>query len=323
MNKPLKLRNPSTRELVGKTACVTGGSGLIGRRIVECLLHKGYSVRVLSRNPQFSLPDMEVVQGSVEDLSALQTLLDPCDYLFHCAAELSSDSRIWAINVEGTKRVLDAASQAGIEYLCHLSSAGVVGRTAVRWIDETTPCNPQTLYERSKLEAERLISADCRGCRTIILRPTNVIDWNSPGLLSLPARASWMDRLLVFIKGGERAHLIHAIDVAAAAVRLIQLPVEKPECFFISYDDNPLGTFADVWSLYVALSNNRPLHEAKPKHHLPVMVPSLLRQLWRGSGNRGDVRYSAKKLLSTGFSFVFGLEGALRQIAVIKRGGNE
>ena len=48
--------------------------------------------------------------------------------------------------------------------------------------------------------------------------------------------------------------------------------------------------------------------------HLPLIVPHILRQLQRGKGNRGDVRYSTEKLISEGFKFHLGVEGAVKQI---------
>jgi nucleoside-diphosphate-sugar epimerase len=295
-------------------ACVTGATGMIGGKIVPRLLDLGYEVRVLSRRKDFKIHQVESFYGGLEDEAVLENFLQNARLLFHCAAELMDYSKMWEVNVAGTERLLRIATQAGIEFLCHLSSAGVVGRTEEIWVDENTPCQPQNLYERTKLEAEKLAARWGSGCRTVILRPTNVVDHRKPGALDLPRRASPADRLKVLLKGGESAHLIHAEDVAAAAVFFITYPLETPQYFFVSCDHEVLNTFAGNWAIYRAFRDNRPVDRLRPGLHLPIIIPYLLRRLWRGGGNRGDVRYSAQRLLATGFSFPLGLVGAVKQI---------
>jgi hypothetical protein len=48
--------------------------------------------------------------------------------------------------------------------------------------------------------------------------------------------------------------------------------------------------------------------------HLPIIIPHVLRRLSRGSGNYGNIRYSSEKLLSSGFRYRLGVEGAVRRI---------
>ena len=302
-------------------SCVTGGTGMVGRRIVNLLQKTGYSVRVFTRKKDYDEKNVEVINGSLEDEENLNIFLSNAGLLFHCAGETRDESKMWEVNVVGTERLMKQVVKSKIIYFCYISSAGVIGKTEGLWVNESTPCNPQNTYERSKLASERLLSRGINGCRVAILRPTNVIDNDTPGFLSLPMRASWRDRLHVFIKGGECAHLIHSIDVAAAAVSLIDHPVDEPQCFFVSYDDDPLNTFADLWSLYRAIKNERPIYNVQPVLHMPLFVPYIIRRLRRGFSNRGDIRYSSGKLLSTGFHYHLGVEGAVRHIAAAQHIG--
>jgi nucleoside-diphosphate-sugar epimerase len=125
---------------------------------------------------------------------------------------------------------------------------------------------------------------------------------------------SWFSWLKIFIKGGECAHIVHADDVAAAAMYFISHPTSTPQRFFVSCDHETLNTFAGLWALYKAAENNRPLNNVRPVPRLPLIVPYILRRLWRGKGNRGDVRYSSKKIISKGFNFPHGLQGAVESI---------
>jgi nucleoside-diphosphate-sugar epimerase len=301
-------------------ACVTGGTGILGRPIVKLLLNMGYEVRILSRKEhQPSDGGAVFFRGSMEKKDSMVNFLKGARLLFHCAGEKKDETKMRETNVRGTERLVSLLKGSEIEYFCHISSAGVIGETDHKWVDESTPCNPQNFYEISNRDAELAVLQGIPDCRIVILRPTNVIADEEPGALRLPMRTSWSDRLKIFLKGGECAHIVHAEDIAHAAVHLISHPHDAPACFFVSCDHEQLNTFAGLWSLYRAIEQGQPIEEIKPAPHLPLVFPYVLRKLWRGNGNYGDVRYSSAKLLATGFHFPLGLEGAVRRIAASRQ----
>jgi len=300
-------------------ACVTGASGMVGSKIVQRLVSHGYKVRALSRNKYFVNPNVELFRGGLGDEDVLKPFLHNASLLFHCAAELKDQSKMWDVNVLGTERMLHIVKDSSIEYLCYLSSAGVVGRTNIKWVNEETTCKPQNVYEQSKWAAEQLVAQGLPGCRIVILRPTNVVDVHKPGAIGMPMRGAWSDRLKVFLKGGEYAHIIHADDVAQAALYLNSHPIDAPECFFVSCDHERFNTFGGLWSLYKAIQQGRSIEGIGLVIHLPIIIPHVLRRLWRSSGNYGNVRYSSEKLLSTGFRYCLGAEGAVSRIAASQR----
>lgn len=294
-------------------ACVTGASGMIGRRIVEKLLDRGYQIRVLTRRPYRS-KSVRVFTGSLGDNLLLDEFISGADMVFHCAAELHDESKMRAVNVDGTRRITELIEKHHVKYFCHLSSAGVVGRTSQICVDEATPCQPQNAYERTKLEAESMAGREIEGCNTIILRPTNVVDCRYLGELHLAWSGSLLSRVKTIVKGGECAHIVHAQDVAAAALYFLDRPplVSQP-LFFISQDDDPQNTVACLWSLYQAMKTKSE-SMITPHPHLPVWVPHFLRRLVRQTGNCGNVRYSSKRLLSHGFRFSFGIRDIVASI---------
>lgn len=297
-----------------KIVCVTGASGMIGRRISQRLIIDGCKVRALSRNKHFDDPDVELFCGGLEDEKILESFLYNASFLFYCAAELYDESKMWDVNVLGTERLLRIVEKSDIRYFCYVSSAGVVGQTHIKWVDEKAQCNPQNAYEQSKWAAEQLVMQGVDGCQIIVLRPTNVIDEKRPGALSLPMSDSWLSRFKVFLKGGECAHIVHADDVADAALFFVSRSFDRPQCFFVSCDHEPLNTFAGLWALYKTIQNDRPLKNVRPVAHLPLIISHILRTLCRGQSNRGDVRYSSEKLLSEGFHFSLGVVGAVKAI---------
>jgi nucleoside-diphosphate-sugar epimerase len=297
-----------------KIACVTGASGMVGRRIVRRLIKDGYRVRALSRRKYFDDPHVDFFSGGLDDEDTLRSFVFNGHLLFHCAAELYDESKMGEVNVIGTERLLRIVEKSDIRYLCYVSSAGVVGRTHTKWVDEKTQCNPQNAYERSKWAAEQLVMQGVDGCQIVVLRPTNVIDEERPGALSLPMNNFWLNRFKVFLKGGECAHIVHADDVADAALFLVPRSFDHPQCYFVSCDHEPFNTFGGLWTLYRAIQNNYPLNIVRPMIHLPFIIPHILRTLCRGRSNRGDVRYSSEKLLLEGFHFPLGVVGAVKAV---------
>jgi nucleoside-diphosphate-sugar epimerase len=296
---------------------VTGGSGMVGLKITQKLLYDGYEVRILTRNKSFRDDRAQVYFGDLENIDILKVFLKDVKYLFHCAAELRNESKMWNVNVSGTEKILNLISESSITYFCYLSSAGVIGLTDDRIVDENSKCDPQNYYEKSKWAAEELVAKGIDNCSTVMLRPTDVIDEQRPGALKLPIKSGWRERILVFLKGNECAHIVHAEDVADAAIYFINSSFEKPACFFVSCDHERFNTFSGLWSLYKAIQEGQSVEKIRTKIYLPIIIPYILRRLWRGSCNYGDVRYSSEKLLSMGFRYRLGVEGTVRNIAAI------
>jgi nucleoside-diphosphate-sugar epimerase len=257
-------------------------------------------------------------EGNIEKKDTLVPFLRSCRLLFHCAGEKNDQSKMRDVNVRGTEQLLSLLRGSDVRYFCYISSAGVIGKTTNQWVDENSPCSPQNIYEKSKYAAEKLVLQGLPGCKTAVLRPTNVIDDNQPGALSLPMRGAFSDWLKVFVKGGECAHIVHAEDVAQAALYFISRQIDSPACFFVSCDHEQFNTFGGLWSLYKAIERGQFVEEIRPAVHLPLIIPHMVRRFWRGSGNYGNVRYSSEKLLSTGFSYPLGVEGAVRRLASLQ-----
>lgn len=295
-----------------KIACVTGASGMIGRRIVARLLAAGYHVRVLTRR-EYAPMDVEVFKGGLADIALLEEFFTAADLVFHCAAELRDPTRMEEVNIRGTENIIKLVEKHHVGYFCYLSSAGVVGSTNEKWVHEDTPCAPQNAYERSKHAAELLVRRAIPGCTTIILRPTNVIDENHLGELRLAINGSWKSLLLAILKGGECAHIVHADDVARAALHFIGEEERHPRIYFVGLDEDPLNTVASLWKLgHSGISKNTRTERVLP--HLPIHIPYLLRRLSSRHSNLGDVRYSSERLCATGFKYSLDVARAVSKI---------
>jgi nucleoside-diphosphate-sugar epimerase len=140
---------------------VTGGAGVMGRRLVRGLVEQGNRVRVLDRpGTRLDGEDAELVHGDVTDPASLAGVFDGVDTVFHLAAILiAQDPKAFErVNVGGTRNVLQGAQAAGVKQFIFVSSASVVyPRT--------------TAYSRSKRECERMVQEQ-RGMHWTIVRPT-------------------------------------------------------------------------------------------------------------------------------------------------------
>src|SRR5437660_3770038 len=98
---------------------VTGGSGVLGRAIVEALLVRGDVVRVLDLHEHpFGNGRVEVVLGSVTDLGRVREAVESCGAVVHLAARLPQarldEPALRAVNVGGTHTVAEACLDAGV-----------------------------------------------------------------------------------------------------------------------------------------------------------------------------------------------------------------
>ncbi len=158
---------------MGSQILITGATGFIGRRLTRYLLMRGECVRVLARNPakarELFGEDVEISPGDVCDSAAVEKACRDIGTIYHVAGIYRFGMRhrheLWAVNVEGTENLLNAASAAGVGRMVHLSSGGVLRRTAGHdgepdkaLIDENDfPSQPQRFcyYKASKWHAER------------------------------------------------------------------------------------------------------------------------------------------------------------------------
>lgn len=152
-------------------ALVTGGTGFVGSHLARLLVEDGHSVRVLHRasSKLDALKDIpfESALGDLLDLEALRAACAGCDWVFHVAAVAdywrSDRARMMEANVEGTRRVLQAAREAGVRRVVFTSSAAALGiRSDGTPADETDRFNlspDQFPYGYSKHLAEGVVAA--------------------------------------------------------------------------------------------------------------------------------------------------------------------
>jgi dihydroflavonol-4-reductase len=164
-----------------KPALVTGASGFLGWHVARLLIERGYTVRGLARpgSRVAGLP-VEIVTGDLRDRESLDRAVAGCGLVYHVAA----DYRLWAknprelydSNVEGTRHLLAASRNAGVERVVYTSTVGCIGVPHNGIGDETIPVSLDDMagdYKRSKFLAEQVALEFARaGLPVVIVNPT-------------------------------------------------------------------------------------------------------------------------------------------------------
>lgn len=224
-----------------KIAAVTGGGGFIGRRLVAQLISVGYQVRVLTRNSQNknNFSAVSYFQGDLVDSSEAQlsAFLDGVDVLYHCAAEIVDESKMVAINYEGTKKLVFAA-RGRIKRWVQLSTAGVYGADSATITEESTP-KPANVYESTKLSADLVMLDVLSNSKTVwsVLRPTTVYGADMPNNSFRALINAVLNKRFFYIgRKGAILPYIHVDDVVNALILCGEHDEAIGEIFNLSED---------------------------------------------------------------------------------------
>lgn len=152
---------------------VTGATGKIGRRLVETLVAQGARVSVLTRNPGaaadlWPLASIDYRRADLIDTDSLDAVLNGIATVFHLASyspgvgdpEIYEAPSHWPVTVIGTQHLVQAVAASQVRRLVYASSVKAMG-DAVGDLghpaDESIEPQPDTLYGRAKLDAERSV----------------------------------------------------------------------------------------------------------------------------------------------------------------------
>ncbi len=164
---------------------VTGGAGFIGSHLVDALVAKGEEVRCFVRkqdNPEF-LPKnkVEIIYGDIVDKKSLLPAIKGIEIIYHLAAKTDFDGKNWEEyyrpNVLGTKNLINLAVQEKVKRFVFFSTIRTTGlRNSKKSITERAPYRPLNFYDRSKVEAEKLLikAYQEKKLPIVILRPSSV-----------------------------------------------------------------------------------------------------------------------------------------------------
>jgi dihydroflavonol-4-reductase len=176
------------------TTLVTGATGFLGSHVARQLVMAGHSVRVFVRR-ESNLQSLEGLavekcEGDLRDLPSIDRAMKGVRRVFHVAADYrlwtKNPDEIYETNVEGTRRLLEVAGQAGVERVVYTSTVATIavpGHGAALPNESTRATVAQMIghYKRSKFLAElEAIKAAGAGVPVVIVNPTAPVgpgDW--------------------------------------------------------------------------------------------------------------------------------------------------
>jgi nucleoside-diphosphate-sugar epimerase len=156
---------------------ITGALGFVGRALMERYHLLGAETLGLDIHAD---PALGVVPGDVSQAQGWETHLQGCDLLIHTAAIVTnnvSHDEAWRVNVLGTRRVLDAAQQAGVHRFVHISSLAAMRFITEDQADERAPILPTgNPYVDTKIAGEHAVLAAhaAREINCTIVRPADI-----------------------------------------------------------------------------------------------------------------------------------------------------
>ncbi|MEJ7674610.1 MAG: NAD-dependent epimerase/dehydratase family protein [Chitinophagaceae bacterium] len=171
---------------------VTGGSGLVGSELIIQLLEQGNKVKAIYNRTPLTINHLNVtpVKCDILDTSELEDAMQGITQLYHCAAMVSFSAKhkeqLFKINIEGTANVVNAALDAGVNKMVHVSSVSALGRIRenefitekMNWTEESS----NSSYGKSKYFGEMEVwRAIGEGLDAVIVNPSIILgsgNWN-------------------------------------------------------------------------------------------------------------------------------------------------
>lgn len=218
---------------------VTGGTGFIGSHAVEALLASGHQVRLLARSLERAdtvlagrgllarvrsggdiKGDIEIAKGDIVDAPSVRSAMVGCNAVVHAAAVVGIDGNkaaaVRATNELGTRNVLGAAVELGLDPIVYLSSISALFRPGgpVLLTRETRVADPKSPYARSKAACERYARAlQAQGHPVVCIYPGGVLGPDDPGLSEV-MRAAIIWRRLTMVSLDTGFLLVDVRDIA-------------------------------------------------------------------------------------------------------------
>lgn len=266
-------------------AFVTGGTGFIGRRVIDKLLDRGYDVYALVRNPSaardLQAKGVRLVEGNITYRDSMRTAMQGSDVVFHIAGWYKMGSRdqsqAEAINVDGTRNVLELAHELGVPRIVYTSTVGVFGDTKGALVDESyrMPADQPFLteYERTKWKAHYEVALPLieKGAPVIIVQPGGVYGPGDPSLIGEMMRA-YLRGLFPILPGPEMTLTYAHVDDVAEGIILAAEKGKIGESYILAGPAIPMGEMVQIW----AEVTGRPAPVASiPARYLKPFAPLL------------------------------------------------
>jgi nucleoside-diphosphate-sugar epimerase len=222
-------------------ALVTGATGFVGSHLAEVLRAGGHEVTALARSAArahaLGRLGVTVVEGDLHDAPALRRAAEGQDVVFHVAGVVAAanEAGFLRANRDGTANVMAAAEQSGRPRFVLVSSMAAAGPAAPGHpLDGSEQPRPVTAYGRSKLAAERVVTAG--SLPWTIVRPPTVYGPRDREVLKV-FRLARTGIAPVFGDGGQELSAVHGADLAGALVAAAAAPATVGRIYYACHPE--------------------------------------------------------------------------------------
>lgn len=232
-----------------KTVLVTGGSGFIGKRLVDALLARDVEVMVLTRRAE-SLSRLwpngrvRAVEGDLEQSSHLSKICQGVDAVYHLASyahashvpEEQAANAFRRVIIDGTRAILESALAAGVKSFVFVSSVKAMGEGGASCLDETSQVAPQSAYGRAKLSAEQAILAagQRNGMHVAIIRLPMVYGRDNKGNLPRMIESVGRGHFPPLPEVHNKRSMVHVQDVVQALLLAAESPSANGRVYIVT-----------------------------------------------------------------------------------------
>jgi 2-alkyl-3-oxoalkanoate reductase len=227
---------------------VTGGTGFTGKALVKRLLDEGHQVVALDYKEGIKTEELrkwgaEVIIGSVTDEDVVRRAVKGVEVVQHLAAAFREmnvpDTYYREVNVEGTRRVLQAAEEAGVRRFIYCSTCGVHGNVERPPADENAPIQPADYYQRTKYEAEPVVLEHHRKgpMKCVILRPAAIYGPGDPERFGMIFRRVNKGTFPMFGDGRTLYHPVYVENLVDAHLLVMKDGVGDGEAYLIADEE--------------------------------------------------------------------------------------
>lgn len=206
---------------------VTGATGFTGGALARALLRENVRLRILVRKDS-NYQDLkergcEIYYGDLATGDGIEEAVDGVNKVYHIGAAFRVEGvpkkYFWDVNVEGTRRLLDASLKYGVKRFIHCSTVGVHGDIDNPPANEETPFKPGDHYQESKLDGEKLaLSYVKKGLGVVVFRPFGIYGPGDKRFLKLfkpISRGKWY-----IVGNGDKLYQLSYIDDLIAGILL-------------------------------------------------------------------------------------------------------
>jgi dihydroflavonol-4-reductase len=258
---------------------VTGGAGLLGKELIVQLLAQGKMVRAIYNKtplPDFHSPNLQQLQCNILDVIGLEEAMAGIEQVYHCAAIVTFNPKrkqeLFKINIEGTANVVNAALEAGVKKMVHVSSVAALGRIrenemineTMNWTEETSNSSYGQSKYLSELEVWRGIG---EGLDAVMVNPVIILgagNWNDGSSKLFQSAYNEFPWYATGTTG-----FVDVRDVAKAMIQLMNSDITAQR-FIISAENK---SYQQIFNLMAGAFNKKPPHKQ--------VTPLIAKIVWR------------------------------------------